>query len=114
MYTHRTLTKDSMMLYQHSTQCSYAMQWFLDENPEYWPFIPQKNNTSSDATSICFNYADDDVVPRPSADYHFTYQQKIEMEQFFYEKKYLGSPNLHLDLYQAAIIAVCKFVCFVN
>ena len=29
-----------MTLYQHSAHCSSAIQWFLDENPEYWPFIP--------------------------------------------------------------------------
>lgn len=38
----RTLVKDSMTLYQHSTHCSFALKWFLDENPEYWPFIPMK------------------------------------------------------------------------
>jgi hypothetical protein len=36
------LVKDGMLLYQHSTHCPWALQWFLDENPEYWPFIPKK------------------------------------------------------------------------
>jgi hypothetical protein len=33
-----------MALYQHTAHCSSAMQWFLDENPEYWPFVPIENN----------------------------------------------------------------------
>lgn len=37
-----------MALYRHSTQCSFAMQWFLDENPEYWPFIPTLTNNRND------------------------------------------------------------------
>jgi hypothetical protein len=31
-----------MKLYQHSAHCPSALQWFLDENPEYWPFVPKK------------------------------------------------------------------------
>ena len=113
-YSNRTLTKDSMALYQHSTQCVHALQWFVDENPEYWPFIPTRNNAENldkqSTENVQFNYADD--VPQPPANYHFTCEQMMDMENFFHEKKYLGSPNLHLDLYQAAIIAVCKlFVC---
>jgi hypothetical protein len=40
----RSLSKDAMALYQHSAHCSSAIQWFLDENLEYWPFIPIENN----------------------------------------------------------------------
>ncbi len=43
----RTLVKDDMALYQHSAHCPSAMQWFLDENPEYWPFIPVEENDSN-------------------------------------------------------------------
>ena len=40
-----------MALYQHSAHCPSALQWFLDENPEYWPFVPiEKNET--EATEI--------------------------------------------------------------
>jgi hypothetical protein len=53
-----------------------------------------------------FNYAND--VPSPPVNFRFTHKQKIEMNQFFHEKKYLNSPNFHLDLYQAAIVAICK------
>lgn len=44
MSIYRTLVQDRMKLYQHSTQCSSAIQWFLDENPEYWSFVPEKIN----------------------------------------------------------------------
>ncbi|CAF3422935.1 unnamed protein product, partial [Rotaria sp. Silwood2] len=37
-----TLVKNDMKLYQHSSHCLSAIQWFLDENPDYWPFIPSK------------------------------------------------------------------------
>ncbi len=53
-----------------------------------------------------FSYAND--VPSPPVNFRFTRQQKIQIEQFFKEKKYLNSPNFHLDLYQAAIVAICK------
>ena len=38
----RTLVKNGMKLYQHSAHCPSALQCFLDENPEYWPFVPKK------------------------------------------------------------------------
>ncbi|CAF3381769.1 unnamed protein product, partial [Rotaria socialis] len=51
-----------------------------------------------------FTYAND--VPEPPNNYRFSFKQKLEMDRFFHEKKYLNSPNLHLDLYQANIVAV--------
>ncbi len=49
----RSLVKDSMALYQHSAHCPSAMQWFLDENPEYWPFIPvEKNDQNNEPEEI--------------------------------------------------------------
>lgn len=48
----RSLVKDNMTLYQHSAHCSSAMQWFLDENPEYWPFIPIKNVQNNESEEI--------------------------------------------------------------
>ena len=36
----RDLVKDGMLLYRHSARCFMAMQWFLDCNPHYWPFVP--------------------------------------------------------------------------
>lgn len=44
-----------MKLYQHSAHCSTVIQWFLDENPEYWPFVPnlkQKDFMKEDTSNI--------------------------------------------------------------
>jgi hypothetical protein len=29
-----------MLLYQHSTGCPLILECFLDNNPEYWCFVP--------------------------------------------------------------------------
>lgn len=42
------LVKDGMKLYQHSARCPSALQWFLDENPDYWSFIPTKMTDSEE------------------------------------------------------------------
>lgn len=104
-----------MKLYQHSARCPSALQWFLNENPDYWPFIPQKNTNEetiaircSSMNSNLFVYAND--VPTPPKNYHFTYEQKVEIDRFFSERLYLNTPNPHLDLYRAAIIAICEFI----
>jgi hypothetical protein len=55
-----------------------------------------------------FTYVND--VPASPNHYHFSLEQKLEIDQFFHEKKYLKSPNLRLDLYRANIIAVCKYL----
>jgi hypothetical protein len=65
-------------------------------------------NYRSMIDSDMFNYADD--VPLPPVNYQFTDRQKIKMNQFFHEKKYLNATNFHLDLYQAEIVAICKLV----
>ena len=41
-FPQRTLAKDRMRLYRHSTCCSTAMQMFLICNPQYWCFVPMK------------------------------------------------------------------------
>ncbi|CAF3876419.1 unnamed protein product [Rotaria sordida] len=110
-----TLVKNDMKLYQHSTHCSSAIQWFLDENPHYWPFIPRKITEADEqreekelvyyiAEPDSFTYAND--VPTPPNGYRFSDEQKNAIDQFFREKIYLNTPNLHLDLYQAAIVAI--------
>ncbi|CAF1623635.1 unnamed protein product [Rotaria sp. Silwood1] len=77
-----TLVKDDMKLYQHSANCPAAIQWFLDENPAYWPFVPIKiseaeefdeerevaHSSLEDTTQ--FTYAND--IPAPPSGYRFT------------------------------------------
>ncbi|CAF1164089.1 unnamed protein product [Rotaria sordida] len=110
-----TLVKNDMKLYQHSIHCSSAIQWFLDENPEYWPFIPRKISEAEEQEEekelLCsakdtdlFHYAND--IPIPPCGYRFTLEQKMAIDQFFHEEKYKTTPNLHLDLYQATIVAI--------
>ena len=109
-----------MLLYQHLCRCSVAMQYFLDENPDYWLFIPQRmtdNEEQEQERDITSNDDDDhhryqyaNDLPTPSnRNYHFTIQQKLDIEKFFQQKKYLHSPNNHFDLYEASIVAVCKY-----
>lgn len=105
----RTLVKDDMKLYRHSTQCSYALQWFLDENPEYWVFVPTKI-TDTEQQHNCFTT---NHVPIPPKNFEFTYKQTLAIERFFDKKKYLNSPNLRLDLYHANIITVCKYASYI-
>ncbi|CAF4518539.1 unnamed protein product [Rotaria sp. Silwood1] len=109
------LVKNDMKLYQHSTRCSHALQWFLDENPEYWRFIPRKMSESDEQREEKelvhyfeepdrLTYAND--VPIPPNGYRFSYEQKNAIDRFFSDKLYLNTPNLHMDLYQTTIIAI--------
>ncbi|CAF4652768.1 unnamed protein product, partial [Rotaria sp. Silwood1] len=112
-----TLVKDDMKLYQHSANCPAAIQWFLDENPAYWPFVPIKISEAEEfdeerevahslEDTTQFTYAND--IPTPPSGYRFTFEQKMAIEQFFQERKYINSPNYRLDLYHAAIVAICE------
>jgi hypothetical protein len=105
----RSLVKDGMALYQHSARCPSAVQWFLDENPRYAPFVPTKHddgqkNDDDDDEELTEWTAD---LPRPSTTDRFTREQKRQINRFFRERAYLNHPiNVHLDLYQAAIVAI--------
>ncbi|CAF4680941.1 unnamed protein product, partial [Rotaria sp. Silwood2] len=110
----RELVKDGMQLYQHSCRCSVAMQCFLDENPDYWPFIPQRiseyEEQQQEREIILvdhhqYEFASDIPVPS-NINYHFNVQQKRNIEEFFQQKKYLHPLNPHFHLHQAKIIAV--------
>lgn len=117
LFNLRALVKDGMALYQHSCRCPVAMQYFLVEYPDYWSFIPQcitdieEQQQERDIImidDIQYQFAND--VPEPSnMNYHFSCEQKLDIEKFFQQKKYLYPPNPHFDLYQAKIIAVCKY-----
>ena len=121
-------------LYEHSTRCSSAIQLFLDCNPAYWCFVPMQkaeahaqnlasglpadciklNPTSSlmqnihtrrdQEASLCMN----NLPPMPSDNYTFSACQRTKQFQTFKEKRDPPIPNLKLDLYNAAIIVVCK------
>lgn len=121
----RTLSKDGMHLYRHSTRCRAAVQMFLDENPRYWRFVPmtdeeasQPHETILSASAEIQSSADirDDPLTKlfienlPSAPTGYRYSQRqYHLQQvFFKSKRDLDVPNVHLDLYNAKIIAVRK------
>jgi hypothetical protein len=129
MSVFRTLAKDDMRLYRHSTKCPSAVQMFLDENPQYWRFVPmttseanqlEQNVTAStmDIKSVADIRIDEEIklfiknLPRPpssvSSNYQFSLRQYHLQYAYFRTKRDLVMPNLHLDLYNAKIIAVSK------
>lgn len=122
----RTLTKDDMLLYRHSTQCPAAIQIFLDENSQYWRFVPMLNNQADQveqniaisSRDIKINQiirSDEDIkrmienLPLPPPNYRFS-QRQYHLQYSFFQtgKDYNTFPNVHLDLYNAKIIAVRK------
>jgi hypothetical protein len=121
-----------MRLYQHTSRCPVALQSFLDCNPAYWCFVPQRWNASMTAH---FNFLGEptqhtdevtrlvrlgviedqrvadclDRVPLPPAAYVFSFQQRQQQRFFF--KEWLSRtdpqrPYTSLDLYTFNIIAV--------
>lgn len=52
------------------------------------------------------------LPPIPSENYTFSNSQRTKQIQFFKEKYHHRQPNLQLDLYNAAIIALCTLFCF--
>ncbi|CAF1548442.1 unnamed protein product [Rotaria sordida] len=123
-----------MRLYQHSARCPEVLRSFLDCNPMYWCFIPlpwdeavtenvanRPGNSTTDpnldaviATTAVdnrrvANYLDN--VPLPPTPYAFSYRQ-IKQQRLFFERLVTSSihyrPYIKLDLYNIAIIPVCK------
>ncbi|CAF2889417.1 unnamed protein product [Rotaria sp. Silwood2] len=115
MKSFEELVKDGMRLYQHSCRCSVAMQCFLDENPDYWSFIPQRISEYEEqqqereiilVDDHQYEFASDIPVPS-NINYHFNVQQKRNIEEFFQQKKKNLHPlNPHFHLHEAKIIAV--------
>ena len=124
------LRKDRMKLYQHSAHCPAAMQIFLDASPQYWRFVPMSieeaqrpeqqsilhsrlsdqidwNLRSKEDCFICV-----DAVPKPPSGYTFSNRQLLLQTQYFHQKRDQTLPNQDIDLYNATIIAVCKFAFF--
>lgn len=122
-----------MLLYRHSARCPVAMRWFLNCNPQFWPFVPtekeraeadnatyimpssiptdptspmvtESNRRSDFEAGTCLN----DLPPLPSDDYTFSMRQCVEQFEIFKDEDNQLLPNNDLDLYNATIIAVCK------
>ena len=129
-----------MRLYQHSARCPIALRTFLDCNPSYWCFIPlhwhdaehdnlvylrETSNSDPEVTNIIRMGALDnqrvsrsmDSVPLPPAIYAFSYRQRQKQRVFFEQLLTLPSqqrPYSTVDLYQYAIIAMCKYQILIN
>ncbi|CAF1317099.1 unnamed protein product [Adineta steineri] len=126
---------NKMRLYQHSARCPVALRSFLDCNPNYWCFIPQRleyalaenaidlRHTSTTTTDpeydniIAMGTIDNNPrvvnylehVPIPLDSYAFSYRQRQNQRLFF--QQFVSSslhqlPYSQLDLYQIAIIAI--------
>ena len=127
----RTLRKDRMRLYQHSVRCPVAMQIFLDANPQYWRFIPMSVDESErpEQQSIQQNLLSNDMdadlrtkedcllclqaVPKPPIGFTFSNRQILLQTHYFQKKRDLILPNQHIDLYNASIVALCKYFFFI-
>jgi hypothetical protein len=116
-----------MHLYRHSTECPKAIQIFLNENPQYWRFVPMSNEEANDesqninASSMDIKSKDirddEDIkfliqnLPIPPSNYRFsTRQYHLQYAYFHIKRDIRKGPNEHLDLYNAKIIAVCKYL----
>ncbi|CAF2994453.1 unnamed protein product [Rotaria sp. Silwood2] len=118
--------KDNMLLYQHTMQCSVAIQMFLEKNPAYWPFVPMSNEqanqdnisyrsirSSITTTTNNVNPTDDPEIqnyfahlPPPPAGFKFSKRQ-IEKQIDIFRKNILNETfNNNVYVYNAAIIAV--------
>ncbi|CAF1435936.1 unnamed protein product [Adineta steineri] len=122
------LIADKMLLYKHSARCPYAIQMFLDCNPQYWCFVPmstmeaETQNLTSDLSSVCTAFdcsltfpsnihSCHDLLPLPSENYTFSMHQRSKQIQLLKDKHECLKSNLHLDLYNATIIAVMPERC---
>jgi hypothetical protein len=132
----RKRANDTLWLYQHSMRCSTALQLFLDENPDYWCFVPvrsigvnlvntpiqrsQSRRASSEASAYTIAQSvrprdDEEVkflvvnVPKPPVGFIFPTNQRQQQDEFFKLSKDRIVPRDLPDLYNADIVAVCMF-----
>jgi hypothetical protein len=122
----RKKVNDQLWLYQHSARCSAAMQLFLDQNPDYWCFVPmplaESNLTGRsiqqssmvqaepvwvrDNEEVRFLVAN---VPEPPLGFSFSHWQRQQQARFFKWAQDRIVPLDNVDLYNADIVAVCMY-----
>ena len=90
------------------------IQLFLNQNPQYWPFIPIHERQARHQSITVTTATDKDrlieqrlnYVPRPPDGYQFTRRQLAKQYEYFAMKLDRKLPNERLDLYKAKMIAV--------
>lgn len=117
--TQEIIRKDTMRLYQHPKQCSAVIQSFLNQNPDYWIFIPmlnadanQENLSSPSTTTMSHHEHRVDIqkclhaLPRPPTGYKFSTIQIQQQHEFFVQQSYKKSINVNYQVYHSKIIAL--------
>lgn len=129
----RLIPNSHRKLYQHSIQCSVALEIFLKCHPRYWCWVPMtreqilkddahltpehKNRLSQWEEAKDFfetepnEYQRDlslvrwcvNHVPTPPLHYGFSLRQKLEQYEFF-QDRVDRFPSRFLDLYNATIV----------
>ena len=120
-----------MWLYQHSARCSVALQLFLDDNPDYWCFVPTKcievNLLNGEVyrtpsirshipitPTIAWARSDEQVrwlvenVPRPPTGFDFSIGQRQQQAHFFKLLQDRVVPSDNVNLYNADIVALSR------
>ncbi|CAF2056892.1 unnamed protein product [Rotaria magnacalcarata] len=115
--------KGTMQLYQHTSQCSKAIQLLLDENPTYWPFVPKTtievnqddahyhrmHATTTDKSRFNQNESTTrflNNIPVPPHGFKFSQRQIEQQIQFFQTNKLLEPFHDQVNIYNGTIIAV--------
>ncbi|CAF1535186.1 unnamed protein product [Adineta ricciae] len=96
------LIVDDILLYKHLAHCPSAIQMFLDCNPQYWHFVPMLESEAATQNLSC-NLS--------SNNYTFSPYQRFKQPQILKNKRDDLKPNVHLDIYNASIIAVLPDNC---
>jgi hypothetical protein len=113
--TNEMTKKDGIRLYQHPIHCSIVLQTFLNQNTDYWIFIPlpeedadrENHNytSSSTSTNIATLYDKNSMIqqlllniPKPPANFKFSNLQNRKQYEFFLKKYYQQQTSLNYPL----------------
>jgi hypothetical protein len=117
------IDKERMRLYQHPMNCSSTVQSFLNQNSEYWIFVPMLNEEANQENAyfqkqtILPNTTTNnqnktnlqqilDTLPKPPSGYKFSNYQVRKQYEFFATKLYKKTVNYNFLVYNATTIAV--------
>lgn len=119
--TREITRKDTMRLYQHPRHCSTVIQSFLNQNTDYWIFVPmlnadanQENRSvpSINRTAAAPEEHRGDIqkclsaLPKPPLGYKFSNSQLQQQYEFFALQAYKKFINVNYLVYHSKIIAL--------